>query len=241
MDRVSEKDEEDSEKDEEENESDKDRESDDGPENDDGSSEFATGPGRITQQETEMCDEPSRLDREEVSPQPEGEDVIPQPIPFQMGTTPQDEIPPGDDLTDWYDDTSPSDARGSTDTSPVPKAKPNSRRERSPRNLRNRQVARSIKPEQRVHWNLRAQQREFEKTMTVEQMKMEWDLQETEYIQLNMDRQHAKMESYTKWHTKWEFIKRSCGSWYDRSVESHYPECKSSKKGDKEIKKGNSS
>ena len=30
--------------------------------------------------------------------------------------------------------------------------------------------------------------------MTVEQMKMEWDLQETEYIQLNLDRQHAIME-----------------------------------------------
>ena len=161
---------------EEENESDKDRESDDGPENDDGSSEIATGPGCIMQQETEMRDEPSRLDREEVSPQPEEEDVIPQPIPFQMGTTPQDEIPPGDELTDWYDDAPPSDARGSTDMSPAPKAKAIARRERSPRNLRNSQVARSIKPEQRVNWNLRAQQREFEKTMTVEQMKMEWDL-----------------------------------------------------------------
>ena len=109
------------------------------------------------------------LEREDVSPQEE-EDIIPQPIPFQMGTTPQDESPPGDDLTDWYDDP-PSGARGSTDVGPAPKAKATSRRERSPRNLRNRQVARSIKPEQRVHWNLQAQHREFDKAMTVEEMK----------------------------------------------------------------------
>ena len=67
-----------------------------------------------------------------------------------MGITPQDEIPPGDELTDWYDSTPPSDARGSTERSPAPKPKATARRERSPRNLQNRQVARSIKPEQRV-------------------------------------------------------------------------------------------
>ena len=72
-------------------------------------------------------------------------------------------------------------------------------------------MARSIKPEQRVHWNLRAQQREFEKTMTVEQMKMEWDLQETEYIQLNMDRQHAMIEDYPTRHTKWSLLKDPVG------------------------------
>ena len=62
--------------------------SDDGPENDDGSSEIATGPGCITQPEPEMHDEPSHrddLDGGEIAPQPEEEDVIPQPIPFPDG------------------------------------------------------------------------------------------------------------------------------------------------------------
>ena len=81
------------------------------------------------------------------------------------GITPQEDFPPGDELTDWYDDTSPSDARASTDVSPMPKAKAKAivRRERSPRNLRNRQVARSIRTEERVNWNLQAQKREFER------------------------------------------------------------------------------
>ena len=85
-------------------------------------------------------------------------------------------------MTDWYEDARTSDARGSTDVSPTPKAKAKAivRRERSPRNLRSRQVARSIRTGQRVSWNLQAQKREFEKTMTVEEVKMEWDLHETE-------------------------------------------------------------
>ena len=48
--------------------------------------------------------------------------------------------------------------------------------------------------------------------MTVEEMKMEWDLQETEYIQLNMDRQHAIMERHLKWHTKWSLLNDPVGS-----------------------------
>ena len=47
--------------------------------------------------------------------------------------------------------------------------------------------------------------------MTVEEMKMEWDLHETEYIQLNMDRQHAIMEQYPKWHTKWSLLNDPVG------------------------------
>ena len=178
-----------------------------GPENDDGSSEIVAGPGCIMQ---ETRDEPVLSDKERDLPQTDKEDTIPQPIPFQMGVTPQEEPQIEDELADWYD-TSPSGARGSTETSPTPKAKPVGRRERSPRNLRNRQVARSIGPEQKVHWNLQAQKREFEKTMTVEQMKMEWDLQETEYIQLNMNRQHAIMERYPKWHTKWSLLNDPVG------------------------------
>ena len=145
----------------EEDESDKIKEESDGPEQDDGSSEIAVGPGCITHA-TDMRGEPSQIEREEVVPQLE-DDIIPQPIPFQMGITPQEEdSPPGDELTDWYDDTRTSDARGSTDVSPTPKAKAKAivRRERSPRNLRNRQVARSIRTEQRVNWNLQAQKRE---------------------------------------------------------------------------------
>ena len=175
------------------------------PENDDGSSEIVAGPGCITQ---ETRDEPVLSDKEMDLPQIDKEDTISQPIPFQMGVTPQEEPQVEDELTDWYD-TSPSGARGST--TPAPKAKSVGRRERSPRNLRNRQVARSIRSEQKVHWNLQAQKREFEKTMTVEQMKVEWDLQETEYIQLNMDRQHAIMEQYPKWHTKWSLLNDPVG------------------------------
>ena len=40
---------------------------------------------------------------------------------------------------------------------------------------------------------------------------MEWDLQETEYIQLNLDRQHAIMERYPKWHTKWSLLNDPVG------------------------------
>ena len=110
------------------------------PENEDGSSEIVAGPGRLTQ---ETRDEPVLSDRERDLPQTDKEDTIPQPIPFQMGVTPQEEPQIEDELADWYD-TTPSGARGSTETGPAPKAKAVGRRERSPRNLRNRQVARSI-------------------------------------------------------------------------------------------------
>ena len=155
-----------------------------------------------------MRDEPVLSDRELDPPQMDREDTMSQPIPFQMGLTPQEEPKVEDELTDWYE-TSASGARSST--TPAAKAKPAGRRERSPRNLRNRQVARSIRSEQKVHWNLQAQKREFEKTMTVEQMKMEWDLQETEYIQLNLDRQRVIMEQYPKWHTKWSLLNDPVG------------------------------
>ena len=148
-----------------------------------GSSEIVVSPGCITQ---ETCGEPVLSDREMDPPQTNKEDTISQPIPFQMGLTPQEEPQMEDELTDWYDETLASGARSST--TPAAKAKPVGRRDRSPRNLRNRQVARSIRPEQKIHWNLQAQKREFEKTMTVEEMKMEWDLQEAEYIQLTLDR-----------------------------------------------------
>ena len=192
----------------EENENDRDSEEIDtgyNPENDDGSSEIVASPGRITH---ETREEPVLSDRELDPPQTDREDAISQPIPFQMGLTPQEEPQVEDELTDWYE-MSASGARSST--TPAAKAKSGGRRERSPRNLRNRQVARSIRPEQKVHWNLQAQKREFEETMTVEQMKMEWDLQETEYIQLNLDRQHAIMERYPKWHMKWSLLNDPIG------------------------------
>ena len=70
---------------------------------------------------------------------------VQQPIPFQMGLTPQPDEVPGDELTDWYEENPTSEARGSTDIGPMPEAKATiRRRKRSPQNLRNRQVARSI-------------------------------------------------------------------------------------------------
>ena len=203
------------------------------PKNDDRSSEIVASPGCITQ---ETRDEPVLSDRELDPPQTDKEDTISQPIPFQMGLTPQEEPQVEDELTDWYE-TSASGARSST--TPAAKAKSVGRRERSPRILRNRQVARAIRPEQKVHWNLQAQKREFEKTMTVEQMKMEWDLQETEYIQLNLDRQHAILERYPKWHTKWSLLNDPIGRGMSevltatiQNVRAQRRELKKSKKGD---------
>ena len=85
------------------------------------------------------------------------DEVIQQPIPFQMGITPvPEEREPDDELQTWYErmEEQEPQARGSIDpapkTSPKPRPKPIVR-ERSPRNLRNRQVARSIQsqPKQR--------------------------------------------------------------------------------------------
>ena len=135
--------------------------------------------------------------------------------------TPQlDEAPRGDELTDWYEEIPPSEAQGSTQ-GPMPTAKATPRgRERSPRNLRRRQVARSVKAEPRINWDLRVQPREFQTTMSVDQMKMEWALQETEEIQLNLDRQHEIIEKYPKWRTKWSLL-MDPGSWSVRGVDSH--------------------
>ena len=204
------------------------------PENDDEASEIVASPGRITQ---EMRDEPVLSDRELDPPQMDREDTISKPIPFQMGLTPQEETPVEDELTDWYE-TSASGARSST--TPAAKAKPAGRRERSPRNLRNRQVARSIRSEQKVHWNLQAQKREFEKTMTVEQMKMEWDLQETEYIQLNLDRQHAIMEQYPKWHTKWSLLNDPIGRGMSEVLTATIQNVRAQRKEMKKARKGDS-
>ena len=80
------------------------------PENDDGSSEIVASPGRITQ---ETRDGPVLSDRELDPPQMDREDTISQPIPFQMGLTPQEEPQVEDELTGWYE-TSESGARSST-------------------------------------------------------------------------------------------------------------------------------
>ena len=85
--------------------------------NDDGSSEeIVRGTGHLTQSGT--VEEP--LDR--IEPDVEM-DAIQQPLPFQMGLTPQpDEVPSKDGLTDWYEENQSSEARGSTEH-PMPKAK----------------------------------------------------------------------------------------------------------------------
>ena len=97
------------------------------PEIDDGSSEIVASPGCVTQ---ETRDEPVLSDREMDPPQTDKEDTISQPIPFQIGLTPQEEPQVEDEVTDWYE-TSASGARSST--TPAAKAKPVGRRERSPR------------------------------------------------------------------------------------------------------------
>ena len=114
------------------------------------------------------------------------DEVIQQPIPFQMGIAPvPEEREPEDELQTWYERTEEQEpqATGSTDPAPKPSPKPRPKpivKERSPRNLRNRQVARSIQsqPKAKVHWNLQAHGRTYRKGMSPEQMKMEWDLHE---------------------------------------------------------------
>ena len=99
------------------------------------------------------------------------DEVIQQPIPFQMGITPvPEEREPDDELQTWYERTEEQEpqARGSIDPAPKPSPKPRPKpivRERSPRNLRNRQVARSIQsqPKAKVHWNLQAHGRTYRK------------------------------------------------------------------------------
>ena len=128
-----------------------------------------------------------------------------------MGVTPMaEEGETNDELQIWYEGTEEQElqARGSTD--PAPKSFPKPRpkpivRERSPRNLRNRQVARSIlsQPKAKVHWNLQAQGRTYRKSKSPEQMKMEWDLHEPDMIQVHLDRQQELIEESPKWHRNW--------------------------------------
>ena len=103
--------------------------------------------------------------------------AVQQPIPFQMSfTTHGDEPEVQDELRTWYEEAEPPlPASGSSDPTPKTKSKPRPKpiiRERSPRSLRNRQVARSItapQPRAMVHWNLQAQRRVFKKSMSSEQ------------------------------------------------------------------------
>ena len=66
--------------------------------------------------------------------------------------------------------------------------------------------------------------------MTVEEMKMEWDIQETEYVQLNMDRQQAIMERYPKWHAKWSLLKDPVGRGMTEVLSAQRKELKKSRK-----------
>ena len=133
------------------------------------------------------------------------DEVIQQPIPFQMGVTPMaEEGETNDELRTWYEGTEELEPqpRGSADPAPnsLPKPRPKPIiRERSPRNLRNRQVARSIlsQPKAKVHWNLQAHGRTYHKSMSPEQMKMEWDLHEPDIIQVHLDRQQDLLEEDT--------------------------------------------
>ena len=42
--------------------------------------------------------------------------------------------------------------------------------------------------------------------MAPEQMKMEWDLQEPDVIQVHLDRQPDLIEGYPKWHRNWSLL-----------------------------------
>ena len=142
------------------------------------------------------------------------DEVIQQPSPFQMGVTPMaDEGETSDELQTWYEGAEELEPqpRGSTDPAPkfIPKSRPKPIiRERPPRNLRNRQVARSTlsQPKAKVHWNLQAHGRTYHKGMSPEQMKMEWDLHEPDITQVPLDRQQDLLEEYPKWHRNWSLL-----------------------------------
>ena len=187
--------------------------------------------------------EPESKKEEESDDKEESDDeqVIQQPIPFQMGVTPMaDEGEVTDELQTWYEGTEDSmpQARGSTD--PVPKKTPKPRpkpimRERSPRNLRNRQVARSIlsQPKAKVHWNLQAQGRTYRKSMSPEQMKMEWDLHEPDIIQVHLE----LIEEYPKWHRNWSLLMDPVGKGMAEVLEATVQHVRTTKKEMKRLMK----
>ena len=181
-------------------------------------------------------------------PESEGEsddEVIQQPIPFQMGITPvPEEREPDDELQTWYERTEEQEpqATGSTDPAPKPSPKPRPKpivRERSPRNLRNRQVARSIQsqPKAKVHWNLQAHGRTYRKGMSPEQMKMEWDLHEPDMIQVHLDRQHELLEEYPKWHKNWSLLKDPVGRGMSEVLDATVQHVRTTKKEMKKLMK----
>ena len=173
------------------------------------------------------------------------EEVIQQPIPFQMGVTPMaEEGEINDELQTWYEGTEELEpqARGSTD--PAPKSSPKPRpkpiiRERPPRNLRNRQVARSIlsQPKAKVHWNLQGHGRTHHKGMSPEQMKMEWDLHEPDIIQVHLDRQQDLIQEYPKRHQKWSLLMNPVGKGMSEVLEATVQHVRTTKKEVKRLMK----
>ena len=173
------------------------------------------------------------------------DEVIQQPIPFKMGITPvPEDREPDDELQTWYERTEEQEpqATGSTDPAPKPSPKPRPKsivRERSPRNLRNRQVARSIQsqPKAKVHWNLQAHGRTYRKGMSPEQMKMEWDLHEPDMIQVHLDRQHELIEEYPKWHKNWSLLKDPVGRGMSEVLDATVQHVRTTKKEMKKLMK----
>ena len=173
------------------------------------------------------------------------DEVIQQPIPFQMGITPvPEEREPEDELQTWYERTEEQEpqATGSTDPAPKPSPKPKPKpivKERSPRNLRNRQVARSIQsqPKAKVHWNLQAHGRTYRKGMSPEQMKMEWDLHEPDMIQVHLDRQHELIEEYPKWHKNWSLLMDPVGRGMSEVLDATVQHVRTTKKEMKRLMK----
>ena len=167
-----------------------------------------------------------------------------------MGVTPMaEEKEPNDELQTWYEGTEELEpqARGSIDPvpelpapelSPKPRPKPIVR-ERSPRNLRNRQVARSIlsQPKAKVYWNLQAQSRTYRKGMSPELMKMEWDLHEPEIIQVQLDRQQDLIEEYPKWHRNWSLLMDPVGKGMSEVLDATVQHVRTTKKEVKRLMK----
>ena len=144
---------------------------------------------------------------------------------------------PNDELQTWYEGTEDLEPQPTGSTDPAPKSSPKPKpkaimRERSPRNLRNRQVARSIssQPKAKVHWNLQAHGRTYRKSMSPEQMKMEWDLQEPDLIQVHLDRQQDLLEEYPKWHRNWSLLMDPVGKGISEVLEATAQHVRTTKK-----------
>ena len=68
-------------------------------------------------------------------------------------------------------------------------------------------------------------------------MKMEWDLQEPEVIQVHLDHQQEMMEEYPKWHKHWAILKDPVGKGMAEVLEATVQHVRTTRKEMKRLMK----